>query len=68
MVFPDGLPAPRRYWAYATVALAVTLADAVPLFHSFLSLAPALEAALFQVLLSAPGVNSRLLLRPVLST
>ncbi len=26
MVFPDGLAAPRRYWAYATVALAVTLA------------------------------------------
>lgn len=26
MVFPDGLPTPRRYWAYATVALAVTLA------------------------------------------
>lgn len=26
MVFPDGLPAPRRHWAYATVALAVLLA------------------------------------------
>jgi len=26
MVFSDGLPAPRRYWAYATIALAVTLA------------------------------------------
>ena len=26
MVFLDGLPSPRRYWAYATVALAVTLA------------------------------------------
>ncbi|KAK9841747.1 hypothetical protein WJX81_000331 [Elliptochloris bilobata] len=28
---------------------AVTIVDAIPLFHSFLSLAPALEAALFQV-------------------
>ena len=26
MVYPDGLAAPRRYWAYATVALAVVLA------------------------------------------
>ena len=26
MVLPDGLPTPRRSWAYATVALAVTLA------------------------------------------
>jgi DHA2 family multidrug resistance protein-like MFS transporter len=26
MVAPDGLPAPRRHWAYATVALAVVLA------------------------------------------
>ena len=26
MIYPDGLPTPRRYWAYATVALAVTLA------------------------------------------
>lgn len=26
MIYADGLPTPRRYWAYATVALGVTLA------------------------------------------
>jgi hypothetical protein len=40
---------------------AVTLADAVPLFHSFLSLAPALEAALFQVCCTRHGARSALL-------
>lgn len=41
---------------------AVTLVDAVPLFHSFLSVAPALEAALFQVALLAPRARSLLLI------
>ena len=36
---------PRESAAESTV----TLVDAIPLFHSFLSLAPALETALFQV-------------------
>ena len=49
-----------------TAQVAVTIADAIPLFHSFLSLAPALETALVQVRQLASPVQ--LVLTPVAST